>query len=91
MPPDLGDDVSDSRLCLDFPSQGKDQRHRRIEMRPGNRPKNGDQHHQHSARRDRVAEQRKCHVVGQAIGHDARTDNRGNQHGGAERFGDKAS
>ncbi len=60
-------------------------------MGAGDRPKNSDQHHQNGAGRDGVAEQGQCNIVGEPVGHDARTDDGGDQHRGAEGFGGKTA
>ena len=64
---------------------------RRVEMRARHRPKDQDEDGQHRAGRQRVAEQGERHVpAGQPLGHDAGADHRGEQQGGAERFGERA-
>ena len=57
-------------------------------MRPRDRTEHGDEHDEDGACRDGIAEQSNGHVTaGEALSHDARSDNRGEQHCGADELG----
>jgi len=66
-------------------------RHRRIEMRAGDRPKRQDQHHKNRASRHGVAEEGESDVsTCQPLAHDSRTDDRRHQESCSEAFGRQA-
>ncbi len=54
--------------------EGKDERHRRVEMRPRNGAENRDEHDEDGAGRQGVADELNPDVMAQVDGHDARTD-----------------
>jgi len=68
------------------------ERHCRIEMRPGNRAEGVNQRDQRCASGKRIRKQRNCDVsAAQALAHDARTYDRGQEQRGPEHFSDKAT
>ena len=71
---DLGGDIERRVAGADVAFESEDQRHRRVEMRPRNRAKDRDQHHQYRSGRERIAEQLEPDVMAQVHGHDARPD-----------------
>ena len=79
----IGGEIAERQL----PVQPEHQRDGRIEMRAGDRPKDGDQGNQHGAGRQGVAEQRQRHIMRQRFGHDAGTDHCCDQKTGAKGFG----
>src|SRR6202043_4015788 len=71
---------------------GKGERHRRIEMRAGNRRKDGDENDQDRAGRYGVAQQRDGFVAaGKPLRHDAGADDGGDENCGAQPLGNKAA
>ena len=61
-------------------------------MRARDRSEDGDEHDQDRAGRDGIAEQRDSLITArQSVGHDARADHGGDEHGGAEGFRKQAS
>src|ERR1051326_5001267 len=73
-----------------FAARGEHQRDRRVEMRPGNRPQDRDDHDEDGARRDGVAEQRDRQIpAGEALGHDAGADDGRDQNRGTQALGEE--
>ena len=88
----LGKDVGRSVRPGSSPARGRDEADRRVHMRAGNRAKHGDEDEQDRARRQRIAEQGDRVVPArQMLGHDARTDDAGEQEEGAETLRDNAA
>ena len=86
----LHDDEDQGAMGGDLAADGKGQRHRGVEMRPGYRPENRDQDIEDGARRDGIAKQRhRVIAAGQPLGHDPRPDDGGQQHHRANAFGDQ--
>ena len=85
---DLDGDVENGVARSDLAPYREGERHRRVEVRPGNRPEDQDEHDQRRPRGNGVPEQRDGVVSsGKALSHDAASDDDGEQERGAEGFG----
>ena len=82
----LSDDIERRVARGEVAFEREDQRHRRVEMRAGNRAEDRDEHDQNRAGRQRVAEQGERHVLRQVLRHDAGTDDGRDEKRGAERL-----
>ena len=73
-------------------AQRESQAHRRVEVSARCRCEDQDEHRQHGAGCERVAEQRQREVTsGKPLRHDPGADNGGEQECGSERFAENAS
>jgi hypothetical protein len=87
-PEHLGRDVDRDVAPPDAPLPGVGERHRGVEVRAGHRPEGQDQGHQPGAGRDGVRQERDRHVAaGEALSHDAGSDDGGEEEGRPERLG----
>ncbi len=78
-PADLGDDIPDCGRRVDAAERTVDERHDRIEVRAGRRAQRQDQCHEHARGRHGVLQELQAPVVGQALRHDPRADDTGDQ------------
>jgi len=87
---DLRRRVDAGRRPFDAAAQGEGERHRRIEMRAGQRAEHEDEHAQHGAGRQGVAQQgERAVTAGEALRHDAGADHRGEQECRAQKLRDR--
>ena len=86
----LRGDVPDRGRGVDAVEPAVGERDRRIEVGARHRAECQDQRHEHAGGGERVLEELQAHVVGEVLGHDARSDDRGEEERRADELAGQA-